>query len=435
MRVISVLALLVFGAACGSGGGGSTAFDDTGGTLAIAACGYSVTTKFGAEAPKNSGTTFGKDPTPQLVHLGFIGDPKTSMVAQWRTVDDTTTAGFVRYAAGAGLTADQLTEKATGLEFRYHSTGTQIYMAHQAHMCDLQPNTTYSYQVGSTNGSKEYVSPVYTFHTAPDITATPDAESIIGVLGDSRDSAQVWGQLAGQVKMQAPDLVVFSGDAVYIGGDQSQWDAWLSAAPDLLATTPIVLVDGNHENNAINFYAQFAMPGDQENFGFDYGYAHFTIANDTPEDGDPALTTTTLDAIKADFAASQNARWKVFSHHQPMYCAGTRHMSDLALRAAWAPVVDQYGIDLVLNGHEHLYEITKPLNNNTVQATNATGTVYVVAGGAGAMLDTPGTDFWTQYTESTYLASVLHVRRDQMTLDSFRQDGSALTPGFTKTKP
>ncbi len=434
IHVLALLVLLVLGAACG-GGGGSTTFDDSGGTLAVASCGYSVTTKFGAEAPKNSGSTFGKDPTPQFVHLGFVGDPKTTMVAEWRTVDETTTAGFVRYAAGDGLTADQLTEKVTGIEFRYHSSGTDLFTQHQAHMCDLQPNTTYSYQVGATNGSKQYLSPIYTFHTAPDITATPDAESIIGVLGDSRDSAQIWGQLAGEVKTRAADMILFSGDAVYIGIDQGQWDAWLAAAPDVLASTPIVMTDGNHENNSINLYAQFAMPGDQENFGFDYGYAHFTIANDTPDDGDAALTTTTLDAIKADFAASTSARWKLLMHHQPMYSAGSPHMSNLTIRAAWAPIVDQYGIDLVLNGHEHQYEITKPLFNNLVQATTANATVYVVQGGAGASLYPVGTDFWTQYSESTYGASVLHVRRDQMTLDSLRQDGSALAPGFTKTKP
>jgi hypothetical protein len=392
MRLIPVVVLFT---AC-SGSGGPTTFDDNGGTLAVTGCPSSVTTKLGAEAPKLSSSTFGKDPTPQFVHLGFVGDPKTSMVAQWRTVDETTTSGFVRYAAGDGLTADQLTEQAKDIEFGYRGTGMAIYRMHQGHMCDLQPGTT--------------------------------------VLGDSRDSAQIWGQLAGELQTQAVDMMLFSGDAVLVGLDQGEWDAWLGSATDVLPTTPIVMIDGNHEADAINFYAQFAAPGDQENFGFDYGHAHFTVANDTPED-DSTLTTSTLDAIKADFQASTGARWKLFAHHQPMYSAGSPHMSNLTLRSSWGPVVDQYAIDLVINGHEHQYEISKPLNNGVVQATNATGTVYVVSGGAGASLYPIGSDFWTQYAEMTYTAAVLHVRRDQMTLDSFRQDGSALTPGFSKTKP
>ena len=44
--------------------------------------------------------------------------------------------------------------------------------------------------------------------------------------------------------------------------------------------------------------------------------------------------------------------------------------------------------------------------------------MYVVAGGAGAELygfGTPG--FWTEYIESTHTAAVIHVRREQLTLD------------------
>ena len=60
----------------------------------------------------------------------------------------------------------------------------------------------------------------------------------------------------------------------------------------------------------------------------------------------------------------------------------------------------------------------------------------MVAGGAGAELygfDTPG--FWSEYTESTHSAATIRVRRDQLTLESFRPDGTMLPAGFTKTKP
>jgi hypothetical protein len=122
--------------------------------------------------------------------------------------------------------------------------------------------------------------------------------------------------------------------------------------------------------------------------------------------------------------------------HRPMYSSGTRHGSALDLQAAWMPVVDKHKLDLVLNGHEHQFEISKPMFNNTVQASNADGSVYVVAGGAGAELygfGTPG--FWSDYIESTHTAATIRVRRDQLTLDSFRPDGTAIPNGFTKTKP
>ena len=400
------------------------------GSIEIPGCGYSVTTQYGAEAPKLSGDNVGSDPTPRLVHLGIVGDPKTSIVAQWRTADETTTKTEIRYAEGANLAADQLTKTAKGIHFRYAGTGTDLFHMHQAHLCGLAPATTYSYQVGAGNAW----SPVYTFHTAPDVGANPDAEVVFGFVGDSRGGYDVWAQLAAQIQMRAPDLVLFSGDATTIGITQDEWEEWFAAAEPLLATVPVVPTNGNHEANAINFYSQFAMPGDQQNFGFDYGFAHIFVANDTPDDPS-ALTGATPAAIDADFTAHENARWKLLMHHRPMWSSGTRHGSDLTLQASWGPIVDKHHLDLVLNGHEHMYELSYPLLGGQVQASAATGTVYVVAGGAGAELYgwmTPG--FWSQYIEMTHTAAMLHVRGSQLTMDSFHADGSAVPGGFSKSK-
>ena len=103
---------------------------------------------------------------------------------------------------------------------------------------------------------------------------------------------------------------------------------------------------------------------------------------------------------------------------------------------AWQPMIDQYHIDLVLNGHDHDYEVTKPLvGANRSSRPTRPATVYVVAGGAGAELYANGSGFWTQYSESTYSAAMIHVRRDVMTMDAFRPDGIAIPTGFDKTKP
>lgn len=420
-------------AGCGSDGGGGDPeeFVDSGGTLAIEGCGYSLTTRLGAEAPKRSGDKLGPDPTPRLVHLGFMGDPRTSIVAQWRTADETTTVTKMRYAAGENLAPEALTETVIGVRFRYNSTGTDLFHMHQAHACNLQPGTTYSYQVGAD----DHWSPVYTFTTAPDVEANPDTEVVLGYLGDSRGGYDVWMQLAAQVQTRTPDLILFSGDAVTIGLTQYEWEEFLGVAEPLLATTPLVIAHGNHEANAVNFYSQFALPGDQENFGFDYGFAHVFVANDSP-DNPSELTVDIPMAMDADFTAHASARWKMLMHHRPMYSSGSRHGSATDLQAAWGPVVDKHQLDLVLNGHEHQFEMSKPIRNNEVQATNADGTVYIVAGGAGAPLygfDTPG--FWSEYTESTHSAAVIRVRRDQLTFEAFRTDGTMLPAGFTKTKP
>lgn len=432
MNLRRLVPALLVAAACSGDDGGGDVFTNEGGTLEIEGCGYSVTTRTGAEAPRQARDEQGADPTPRHVHLGLVGDPKTSIVAQWRTRDETTRATVIRFARGADLPAEQLTETRTGIEFGYRVTGTEIFRIHQAHLCGLEPGTAYSYQVGSEGA----LSPVYTFRTAPDVVANPDAEVVFGFVGDSRDGYDVWAQLVAQMQQRSVDVVLFSGDAVTIGISQFEWEEFFDRAEPLFARAPVVSAHGNHEVNSVNFYAQFAMPGDQEDFGFDYGHAHITVANDTP-DNPSAIMGKARDHIAADFEASQGATWRMLMHHQAIWSSSTVHGSSLQLQEAWMPLIDQYGIDLVLNGHDHVYEISKPLRSKVVQPTNATGTVYVVGGGAGAALYDVGMMPHTSYSEKTHSAAVIRVTRDALELDAFRQDGSAISgpeARFRKTK-
>ncbi|HEY5921956.1 MAG TPA: metallophosphoesterase family protein [Kofleriaceae bacterium] len=429
MRALWAIALVLVG--CDSDNEGDPeSFLDTGGSLEIEGCGYTLTTRLGAEPPKPSGKVIGSDPTPRAVHLGIMGDPKTSIVAQWRTADETTTVTKLRYDKATDSAPLELSKVVEGVHFRYNATGTDLFHMHQVHLCDLEPGTTYSYQVGAD----DHWSPIYTFHTAPDVEAHPDAEVVFGFVGDSRGGYDVWAQLASQLQLRTPDVILFSGDAVTIGLTQYEWEEFLGVAEPLLATTPIVITNGNHEANAINFFSQFALPGDQENFSFDYGFAHVFVANDSP-DNPSDITSLIPTLMDADFTDHASARWKMLMHHRPMYSSGSRHGSAMDIRAAWGPIVDEHKLDLVLNGHEHQFEMSKPIAGGVVQTSNADGTVYVVAGGAGAELyDFGPANPWSEYTESAHTAALIRVRRDQLTLDPFRPDGTAVPTGLTKTK-
>ncbi len=430
------LAAVLFGACVrGNPQPSDPEFTDVGGTLAIPGCGYSISTREGAEPPRLATFTIGPDPTPRLVHLGIVGDPKTSIVAQWRTADEETSVTKIRYGVGDNLTADQLTEEVDGIEFRYKATGSPIYRQHQAHVCGLTPGTTYSYQVGSPGS----FSPVYSFHTAPDVAANPDSEQLFGVIGDARDGYDIWEQLVGLLTERSPDLILFTGDAVTIGLTQFEWEEFFGRAEPLLARTPLVFAHGNHEVNAVVYFSQVALPGDQENFGFDYGHVHITVANDTPRDIS-SIAGAYRTAMVDDFERSKSSTWKVLMHHQPIWSSATAHGSSASLQQHWMPVIDQYGIDLVLAGHDHDFEISNPMRAGAVQATNATGTVYAVVGGAGAELygvDT--TLFHSAYAESTYSASTLRATKNLLELEAFRPDGSSIadtdpSARFTKTK-
>jgi hypothetical protein len=348
------------------------------------------------------------------------------MAFLWRTNDNKTTSTKVQYGVGTALD-----KSLDGFTFVYDvSIGDPVRM-HETHLCGLMPDTQYSYRVGGSDGSKDVWSPTYTFRTAPLRSAT-DAQLTLLNIGDTRDGYSIWGATLTTALQQAqPDYILFSGDETTLGPIQDEWDAWFMAGDPILASTPMIVAHGNHEVSSVNFFSQFAMPGDEQNFALDIGPVHLTVANDTPVD--PAdLTGTIAQTLDTNLKAAMGAPWSILVHHKPMWtaAAGPHPEDALGVRNAFGAIVDADNVDIVFNGHDHDYERTKPLRNGAVAQQ---GTVYVVVGSAGAPLYDSGMDFWTQISEKTYSFALAKVRAGQLVVNAYRNDGSMLD-SFTLTK-
>jgi hypothetical protein len=397
------------------------AVDDLiGGTIMLPApCTESVTTQVGATVPVLGTDMLGTDAVPKQIHLGIAGDAATSMVVSWRTGDETTLATTVQYGVAATTESS-----ATGVTFQY-ATGFNLddprVRIHETHLCGLMPDTVYKYRVGGAG----MWSPEYSFRTAPLKT---DATTMVTavVIGDTRDGYTDWGTLLQMAQTQAtPDVIFFTGDAVTIGQLQDEWDQFFDAAEPVLRTIPMLCAHGNHDTNSVEFFSMNAQPGREDQFGMDYGPIHLTVLNDTPID--PAdITGEAKDFLDSDLTANMSAPWKIVMHHQPQWSASTRHGSDTTLRDTWGPVIDAHTVDLVLSGHDHDYERTKPMRGGAPQATPLAGTTFMVAGSAGAELYPNGTDFWTAYSEQTENYAIVRARVGHLEMQAFRMDGSMM---------
>jgi hypothetical protein len=175
---------------------------------------------------------------------------------------------------------------------------------------------------------------------------------------------------------------------------------------------------GNHEStpgtvwNATGAYnitfaaftARFAMPaansGGNQNlwFSYDYKNVHY-ISVSTEHDyseGSPQWTWAAADLAAAD-ANRAVTPWIMFVLHRPMYCTDsseyTDHCPGAPLAVAWEPLLTKYGVDLVYQGHMHMYERMASQINGTVITpigpnntwTNPAAPVYMVVGASGAM--------------------------------------------------
>jgi acid phosphatase type 7 len=388
-----------------------------GGEIEIDACGYSVKTVDGASRPRAPREMVGPDPTPFAVHLGVAKDPSTQMTIVWRTRDELTEATTVQLG-------DQSVE---GFTFFYETPQHAVVRIHEAHLCGLQPDTEYRYRVGGAGVFSEE----RRFRTAP---VAADAEVLVLVIGDTREGYGTFRDtLSKAIQGGKPDLMLFNGDAILFGLDQADWDKWFAAADQVLPEVPIAFAHGNHEINAVNYYSQFALPGDEQNYGFDFGPAHITVLNDTPRSYGPILTEVPA-FLDKDMTKAAAAPWKLAMHHKTLWSATTVHPPDMMQRAAWSPIIDKHHVDLVLAGHDHDYERSKPLKAGAAVASPAEGTVYVTVGSAGAPLYEAKKDFFTEISETTHSYVMMRARRGRLQLDAFRGDGSQLD-SLTFTKP
>jgi hypothetical protein len=216
-----------------------------------------------------------------------------------------------------------------------------------------------------------------------------------------------------------PDFVMNTGDNVYEGGLDTEYARYFfpiynadlggprTGAP-LLRSVPFYTVLGNHDvhtpdangqpaadfdrsPDALAYYTSLYLPltGPESppqatpviaagngatayarfrdcagarfprmgNYSFDYGDAHLLCldSNVYVDPTDPGWH----DYVEHDLAGT-DARWKIVVYHHPAFNAGDKHYKHQHMRVL-TPLFEQHGVDLVLSGHEHTYQRTRPL--------------------------------------------------------------------------
>jgi hypothetical protein len=97
------------------------------------------------------------------------------------------------------------------------------------------------------------------------------------------------------------------------------------------------------------------------------------------------------DTLRA-MRANPTVDFIVAFYHHCAYLTGGDNGSDGGVRAALAPLFDEFGVDLAVQGHNHLYERTDPIKagRSTTRAPDGAtvhpatdGTTYICAGSGG----------------------------------------------------
>jgi acid phosphatase type 7 len=281
----------------------------------------------------------------------------------------------VRYGEGEPL------EQAAASE----ATGT----THAVRLQGLRPATTYRYTV-------EACSTVYgprRFTTAP-VPGTPRVH--FAAVGDFGTGGGAQRDVTRAMLAARPELLLTLGDNAYAEGSEEEVQRHLFLPmADLLAEVPLFGSLGNHEYVTDQgqpyldaLHLPTSVPGGERYYSFDWGHVHFVALDSSCAIGLASPERCSLAEQRAwveqDLAASQ-AAWKVVFFHHPPWSSG-KHTSHLTMRREFVPLFEKHGVDLVLTGHDHNYERTRPMWGDAVAPAGVRGITYVVVGSGGASL-------------------------------------------------
>lgn len=284
---------------------------------------------------------------------------------------------------------------------------------HTISVSGLEAGKKYSYRVG--DASKGWWSEPAVLETADNGTAfsfmhATDPQSVTDMQYENN-----WAAMLGTAfKNHNAQFILSTGDMVDNGGNFRHWQKMFNTASNTLTSTTLMAATGNHEAKEdfaqVNNYYFTGLPKQDTSSGvyysFDYNTAHFAVLNTNDLNSDGTLSDIQLQWLKDDMAASDKA-WKFVALHKAPYSNGAHFDDDdvKALRSQFATLMPELGIDIVFQGHDHVYMRTDVLKGNEIQETETQtlkyngleytskikpdGTVYSINGTAGIKHYTP----------------------------------------------
>src|SRR5215211_2663634 len=220
------------------------------------------------------------------------------------------------------------------------------------------------------------------------------------------------------IKTQSPELILGLGDYSY----ESSADCWLdSLEPIYDSNNPnannMQISIGNHENsgsedlntylNAFSLTRQFGQV-----YSFNFNNVHFlSMATEISYSSGSSQNVFVKNDL-ATAAANPNIDWIIVYFHKPMYSSPSSCSScsgESSLRDIYHPIFDQYGVDIVLEGHTHDYQRSFPIKFNSNSKSNPTitdtnrNTYNDPAGEIYAIVGTGGINFHSLSSQKSFV--------------------------------
>ena len=311
------------------------------------------------------------------------GADETQMNFAWYSKDGEDT-GFV-YGTKSDLSDGQAVAPA--------QTSAQTgYTSNKVTLKDLQPGTTYYYQVAgketasfTTDDDTSDFS--FIFVGDPQIGSSNEEKakkpediqkpSFLTAQSEAvRNDAFNWNYTLNRAYAKTgnkANFVLSSGDQIQTNAEkvkdntisETEYAGYLS--PELMKNVPVATTVGNHDADNANYTYHFntanlSSLGDNGYVGgdyyFTYGDALFIILNTQDTN-----VSEHKQFIEETVNANQDCKWRIVTLHQDIY-GSAEHSNEpeiTNLRYSLVPIFEANDIDIVLTGHDHAYSRSKLL--------------------------------------------------------------------------
>lgn len=248
--------------------------------------------------------------------------------------------------------------------------------------------------------------------------ADPDQPWRFAAIGDYGAGSAPQAQVAASLLARDPDLLLTLGDNAYSYGLELEyrrrWDKpeYFGRIRERIPVFPSL---GNHDVRLGTraYFRRFPELDRARYYAFRRGGVEF-VALDSNQSLQPG--SEQYEWLASTLRDAQDAAYRVLYMHHPLKSSQKR--ADERLFSDLGPLLDRGRVDLVLNGHEHQYERTKPLN--------AYGTVEVTHGGGGKEIhpfQTPQAD-WSAARRADFGFLEFDVTKDALVGRNILADGS-----------
>ncbi|MHA1890923.1 MAG: metallophosphoesterase, partial [Promethearchaeota archaeon] len=316
--------------------------------------------------------------------LFWRNDTSSTMVVAWDSVTESS------YSIKWGESASNLNNTGTPSSYQIHApssgsweSGDPIGYRYYIELTGLKPSTVYYYTIPG------FISKTYSFKTGPSGTAPFSFQ----VIGDTRRPDTQHSKLVNMmINDYDADFVINTGDVC--NNAELDWNQFFSEIQPQANERPYLVAVGNHEyGNEFGYYFNYEYTPDHYYYSLNYSNAHFLFI-DCFDGSGGFVSSEQKTFIENDLKRNAGKHdWIVVAFHVPIFSTGDFNY-DTTRESDFMPLFTQYGVDVVLTGHDHHYEsfnISRSILEAKFGTYNSTGNgmMHFVSGGGGSPLDIP----------------------------------------------